>query len=133
MRSFHSHTENCRSSSSILHFCQFLPGDGQQMLQIALRNDRQPEILNRIPALDNGMLGAADSVIESSDRLFGAPGKMVASPLHLDQGSLKALQHGVVEVPRDARPLRDALIKKQIQAPRDFMYPQSVKRERTKP
>src|SRR5580698_8561590 len=110
MRSFHSHTENCRSSSSILHFCQFLPGDGQQMLQIALRNDRHPEILYRIPALNNGVFGAADSVIESSDRLFGAPGKMVASSLHLDQGSLKALQQRIVQVTGDARTLRQALI-----------------------
>jgi hypothetical protein len=133
MWSFHRHTERWRSFISILRLCEFLAGDGQQMFQIGLRIDSRPKILNRIPALNNGLLGGTDSVIEGSDRLFGAPGKMVASPLHLDQGSLKALKHGVVEIPSDARPLRGALIKKQIQAPRDFMYPQSVKKERTKP
>jgi hypothetical protein len=96
VRSFHRHTQRWRSSIGFLGLCQLLPGDGQQMLQIALRSGRRPEILNRIPALNNGLLGTTDRIIESSDRLFGAPGKMVASPLHLDQGSLKALQQRVV-------------------------------------
>jgi hypothetical protein len=74
VRSFHCHTEHWRSSISILRLCQFPTGDGDQMLQITLRSDSQPEILNRIPSLNNGLLGAADRVIESSDRLFWASG-----------------------------------------------------------
>src|SRR5579863_6956945 len=116
VRSFHRHTEHWRSSISILRLCQFLPGDGQLMLQIALRMDCRPEILNRIPALNNGLLGAADRVIESSDRLFGAPGKMVASPLHLDQGCLKALQQRIMQVTGDARTLIDSLLEAGLNA-----------------
>jgi len=74
---------------------------------MSLRGHRIAQIMNRIPALNDRVLGRADGGIQVLDRLFATFRKEVPSRLKFEERGLKALQKGIVQLARDACALVD--------------------------
>jgi len=70
----------------------------QHLVADLVNSPRGPQVLDRPPALIDGLLGAVDRVIESLNARFGTPRKNIPGRLHLDQRSVKALQQRIVEI-----------------------------------
>src|SRR5712691_11264437 len=106
---------------------QFLAQCRQRLRYVAVANHRLAQVRDRIPAFRDCLVSALQSDVERLNGFGGiAPGKHGPHRLQAEHQSLKTLQQRIVQVPRDARPLIDALFQTHIELLRQLPQPQLI-------
>src|SRR6266403_6085070 len=123
---FHQHAHARRGAVAALRG-QFLAQCRQRLRYVAVAHHRLAQVRDRIPAFHDCLVSALQSDVERLNGFGGsAPGKHVPHRLQAEHQSLKTLQQRIVQVPRDARPLIDALFQTHIELLCQLPQPQLI-------
>src|SRR5262245_57433506 len=113
-RAFDRHLEYRRALLSIT-VIELFRQRRDRLCQFIGQDRRRSQVLNRVAAFDDGLIGTVESLVEYVGSLRRIRRQQVARTLKAEHQSLETLQQRVVQLARDTGPLVDAFIEPEVE------------------